>query len=307
MVVPKSITMVYLVQKKINGHVYLYFVESARVNGKAKWIWQEYLGPEKHIKATASKAGGANFTVTTYDFGLPVALMRVAEKLDLIGIIDRYTGKRDQGFSVGQYVAIATLNRCIKPFSKSRVHGWFETTYLQDFIPPVATYLDAMAYANHFEYLTEAAIEQVQAALNEKLRSEYGVAMGELVYDPINFYTYINPGGDDALPQHGHPKDGRRTLRLVGLALLCTQDGGIPLLYDVYSGNVQDAVLFKTELPKVIARAGDLGQQAKEVVLSFDKGNNSPDAFSQIDAAGLTFVASVRPSMAKDLAVVPAS
>ncbi len=112
--------MVYLVKKKINGQIYLYLVESARVNGKAKWVWQKYLGPEKQIKATASQAGAANFTVTTYDFGLPVALMRVAEKLDLIGTIDRCTGKRDQGLSVGQYAAIATLNRCIKPLSKGR-------------------------------------------------------------------------------------------------------------------------------------------------------------------------------------------
>ncbi len=72
-----------------------------------------------------------------YDYGLPVALMTIAEKLDLIGIIDRATSKRQQGLSVGQYVAIASLNRCIKPLSKHQLLNWFYTTYLQHFFPKI--------------------------------------------------------------------------------------------------------------------------------------------------------------------------
>jgi transposase len=298
--------MVYLVKKVIKNKVYLYLVESARVNGKVKRIWQKYLGPEDNLKLAAINLSKPPLVVIIYDFGLPVVLMQIVKKLDLIAIIDKVITKREQGLSVGQYITIAALNRCIKPVSKNKILGWFGTSYLQKFFPKVETYLDSMAYTNHFEYLNEINIEEIEKEINLKLKSEFNVDLSQLVYDATNFYTYIEPEDEDAIPQHGHSKENRSTLNLVGLALLCSQDGAIPLLYDVYPGNVQDAQEFKWQTPKIIDRIKAINQDPNSIILSFDKGNHSQDVFSEIDKAGLYFVVSIRPSMVKDCASIPA-
>src|SRR5208337_184871 len=103
------------------GNVYLYLQENQRVNGKVKRVWQVYLGPEKTIKDHAALIASPTFTVDNFDFGLPVALMQIVDKLGLIDIIDKRAPKRKQGWSVGHYVVLAALNRCIKPVSKERL------------------------------------------------------------------------------------------------------------------------------------------------------------------------------------------
>jgi transposase len=297
--------MPHLVKRIKKGNAYYYLQENQRVNGKVKRIWQIYLGSEKSFKEHTAMITAPTFTVTNFNFGLPVALMQIVDKLDLIGIVDSFAPKRKQGLSVGQYVVLAALNRCIKPVSKEQLRGWFETTYLQHFFPPIDTYLDAMAYTNHFEFLTEDNIFQMQQEIQRRLVDRFGVDMTSVVYDTTNFFTYINPDDDVDLPQHGHSKQNRATLNLVGLSLLCTRDGGVPLHYDVYPGNCQDATQFKAELPRIIDRAKRLGVVPEIITMTFDKGCISPDAFKVIDEAKLHFACSIRPSMTKDLADLP--
>ena len=294
--------MVHLARKKVKGHTYLILQENQRVNGKVVHVWQQYLGPEEEIKENAALVKKPDFEVATYAYGLPAALMQVVAKLDLVQAINRRVGKRQQGLSVGEYVTIAALNRCIEPLSKNQLHEWVKTTCLGDYFQFTDTAISSMAYSNHFNYLTPENLAQVQRDLNEHLRGAFGVSMDQLVYDLTNFYSYVNPGEGEDLPRHGHSKDHRATLNLVGLSLLCSQDGGVPLFYDVYPGNKQDAAVFKEELPRVLQTATDAGVAPSEVVVTFDKGNNSPDAFEVLDNAGLCFVCSVRPSMVKDLA-----
>jgi transposase len=247
----------------------------------------------------------ASFTLNTKpiikitDFGLPVALMQIVEKLDLITAINRYSPKRNQGLSLGHYIALDALNRCIKPKAKENFLGWFQTTFLQQMFPAITTYLDAAAYTNHYAYLTDRIIQQIQAEINLQLVAKFNINMKQLIYDPTNFYTFMNPDGDDCLAKHGHSKENRATLNIIGLALICTKDGGIPILYDVYSGNLQDSTVFQAEVPTIIKQIQALDQDETKTTLTFDKGNNSDTIFAQFDAAQITFIASIRPSMLK--------
>jgi transposase len=299
--------MVYLVKKKIKNKIYLYLVESARINGKVKRIWQHYLGPEDSIKDAVNTFSKPPLDVTVTDFGLPVALMQIVKKLNLIEIIDKIVQKREQGISVGQYLVIAALNRCIKPVSKNKIAGWFNNTYLPHFFPKFETYLDSMAYTNHFSYLNPMNISKITEEINQVLQSKFHVDLEHLVYDTTNFYTYINPEDEDCLPQHGHSKENRQTLNLVGLSLLCTQDGTIPLLCDIYQGNVQDAQEFKWQISEIIERIQSLHKNPEDIILTFDKGNHSEEAFRQIDQANLCFIASIRPSTVKEYASLSSS
>jgi hypothetical protein len=53
-----------------------------------------------------------------YQFAAPLALHQIAEEIGLIEVINRHTKKREQGFSVGEYLHLITLNRALDPRSK---------------------------------------------------------------------------------------------------------------------------------------------------------------------------------------------
>jgi transposase len=301
--------MVHLVRKEVKGNIYLYLEETARVNGKPKRIWSKYLGPENSIK-DASKLGLSleASEINPIDFGLPVALMKIVKQLDLIKIIDQATFKRQQGFSVGEYMVISAINRCVNPVSKHQIQEWFENSFISQTFSGRETYLNSMAYSNHYDYLTDQALEKIEDALATKLKRDFHVDMSQLMYDPTNFYTY-NQGDEDeeeGLAQFGHGKEGRASLRIVGLSLVCSQDGGVPLFSHSYPGNIPDASLFKSQAKIINTRIKklDLGEES-EVLLTFDKGNNSDAAFAEFDKGKAYFLASLRPSMVKDLAEIP--
>jgi transposase len=303
--------MVHLTRKILKGNPYLYLEETGRVNGKPRRIWSKYLGPENKIKDLAS----LEFSIDTseiepLDFGLPMALMQLVEKLDLVRIINNATFKRKQGLSVGEYMVISALNRCVKPVSKRKIRKWFDSTALDALFPNHETYLDSMAYTNHYDYLTDRAFEKIEKEITQKLNQNFQVDMSQLMYDPTNFYTYCQSDEEDEesmLAQFGHGKEGRTNLRIIGLNLVCTQDGGVPLFFNTYPGDVPDSALFKEQVKTIKDRIDglNLGKDI-EIVLTFDKGNNSEKAFAELDKSRVFFLASIRPSMVKDLAEIPA-
>ncbi|MHA1300264.1 MAG: IS1634 family transposase [Candidatus Helarchaeota archaeon] len=295
--------MVFIERKTKKGKTVLYLTHKARINGKSKRVLHIYLGPEERFLKHAENIKlelKPDFEIATYDFGMPVVLMKLAERLDLINIINKCTPKRQQGLSVGEYILIATLNRCIKPRSKKQIKKWFYSTYLQRKFPKIETYLDSMAYTNHFQYLTEESIDKIEEKINSTLLTEFKVSMDQLLYDPTNFFTFINPK-EQALPRHGKSKEGRNTLNLVSLSIFCTRDGGVPVMHHVYPGGVHDAKHFKTEYPKFLARLQKLGISTAEITLVFDKGNISEEVFQIINSSRINWIVSVRPSSHKDL------
>jgi transposase len=292
--------MPFLIKKKIKGNIYLYLAKNARIDGKTRRIWEKYLGPINKIDEKTEILIDTEPSIMTLDFGLPITLMQLIQQLDLIEIINECTNKRSQGLSVGHYVALAAINRCVKPTSKVKLRRWFEHTALFKEFPPIDTYLDSMAYTNHFKYLTPEVIEDIEARINKKLVEAFDVSMNTLFYDPTNFFTFINPKEGSELPKHGHSKEGRFTLNLVGLSLFCTKDGGLPVLHEIYPGNVQDAKLFKQQVPRLLERLKRVGIAPEEICLVFDKGNLSQEAFDQINAAGIHFICSIRPSTQKE-------
>lgn len=295
--------MVYLEKKKISGNTYLYLVISTKINGKTKRVWQKYLGPEKKFMKKAEQIKlqlDDSYDLKTSEFGLEFALFRLAQQLNLVQLIDDNVSKRDQGLSVGQYILIAVLNRCIDAKSKSRLDWWLKKSILKDLLPAIESYLDATAYTNHFQYLTQEILDQIQLQLNDTLRSKFAIKMDQLFYDPTNFYTYINPK-HQLLPRHGKSKEGRHTLNLIGLSLLCTRDTGLPILHQVYPGNEQDATHFKIQHKRLLDHIRQQKLNPSEITLVFDKGNISEEGIKGLDGAKMKFICSARPSCHKDL------
>jgi len=302
--------MVYLTRKKKNGKYYLYLEKSAWINGRSRRLWQKYLGPEDKLQDLDFN-GLLTKHVDTIDvqiieFGVSAALWQMAEEINLTGIIDAHTGKeRNQNLSLGEYITIAAINRCVAPCSKSKLKRWYEKDWLSTRYDVDPKVLNAQTYWNHFQYLSKEVLAQIELALGQIVVDKYDLDLDSLFYDPTNFFTFSKGGEGSELLQFGHSKENRNGCRLVNYSLLCARESGIPLMHETYAGNVQDAREFK-EVPQRIAnRLLALGRDPERITLVFDKGNHSKEAFAAIDQMGLGFVASRKNSTHKELLHTP--
>lgn len=298
--------MVHVTKKKKKGRVYLYLEETGRVNGKSKRLWQRYLGPEHEFKELSKIALKVDIETETIEFGLIAGLLLMAKKLGVVDIINTITNKRKQGLSVGKHMLFAAINRCVEPVSKSQLKEWLESTVLKKIYPKLGSALDSRSYWTHFRYLKEEIIESIGDEINRALIRKFDVDFSNLLYDPTNFFTYINPKKpNQTLPRHGHCKEGRFTLNIVNFSLFCALDGGIPLLHLVYPGNIPDSKSFKNALERLKQRLRQIDVLATNITLTFDKGNLSKDAFAFIDEEEFDYIVSIRPSTRKALLLIP--
>ena len=77
------------------------------------------------------------------------------------------------------------------------------------------------------------------------------IALSSICYDGTNFYTFLDTFNTRcSLAVRGKNKQGRDNLRQVSYALFCAADGQLPLFYDVYQGNRNDARQFSQVLER---------------------------------------------------------
>ena len=141
-----------------------------------------------------------------------------------------------------------------------------------------------------------------------------GVDVPGVALDMTNFATFIaTSNGKAPAAQRGKAKQKRTDLRLVGLGLVVTRDGGLPLTWHAYPGDRPDVTQFpdmitqlKTRYQAVCAAAGQPADAAGMTVV-FDAGQNSEANFAHLAAAGLGYIGSVPASDCPDLTALPAS
>ncbi|MGH9269274.1 MAG: IS1634 family transposase, partial [Acidimicrobiales bacterium] len=127
-----------------------------------------------------------------------------------------------------------------------------------------------------------------------------------LVLDMTNFATYIDSANDRAdIAQRGHAKQKRTDLRLVGLGLVVTTDGGIPLCSHAYAGNPPDVTQFAGIVTELVERWGALAN-SNDLTLVYDAGQDSEANQAHIEASPLHFVGSLPPSDFPELLAVGA-
>src|ERR1700749_2478541 len=113
-----------------------------------------------------------------------------------------------------------------------------------------------------------------------------------------NFATFIDTANGRApIARRGKAKQKRADLRLVGLGLVVTRDGGVPLLSHAYPGNKPDVTQFPLMIRALEARhsalAAAAGQDGPEMTVVFDAGQNSEASFALLAGTDLRYVGSV--------------
>jgi transposase len=294
------------VGKKQDGKTYYYLTESARVNGKPRIVSQQYLGSADEIAQRLSEAGpGEPQRSRHVAFGDVAAVWNVLDRLGVVGIIDDVVGARrsDAAASVGTYIALACLNRVVAPCSKLAFAEWWEKTAGDRVVSHFSSgALDHRRFWDAMDAISPKDLIEIERRVTAALVSAFDLDLSGLVLDMTNFATYIDSANVRApIAQRGHAKQKRNDLRLVGLALVVSTDGGIPLVSHAYAGNRNDVTQFAEVVAELVARWGALASETNELTLVYDAGQDSEANQAAIAASPLHFVGSLPPSQHPEL------
>src|SRR6266480_3207563 len=294
-------------KRRADGRTYYYLVESARVEGKPRIVSQQYLGSAAEV---AAKLAGAQTGTPVRSqhkrFGDLAAVWSVLERLGVAEVVDAVVPRRgDAGATVGTYLALATANRIVAPCSKLGFADWWATTAGPRWVKLPAAALDHRRFWEAMDRLSEADLRTIETELGRRIVTEYGLDLSGLILDMTNFATYIDSGNERApIAQRGKAKQKRVDLRLVGLGLVVTRDGAIPLLSHAYPGDRPDVTQFPRLLDELTARFRQLADNVADLTLVYDAGQNSTTNHEQVEASRIGFVGSLPPSDHPDLLAI---
>jgi transposase len=299
--------MATIIKKKKKGRPYYYAVESKRINGKPRIVWQKYLGTVDSLLLHAKRNQPPKPKETViFEAGGVSALLGIAQRLDLLNLINTVIPKRQQGATVGHYMLLAALNRALEPCSKIAIGDWYESTVLRRLWKFPKSVFSSQRFWDHMDMLTEEKILTIQEKLIPHIKSKFGFNSELLLYDTTNFFTFLATTNNRAnLPQRGYSKAKRHDLRQVGLALLVTRDFQIPLLHHVYQGNIPDVALFPQLSKDMIARYRKISDDYKEATLIFDRGNSSDEIMEQIVVSPIHFIAALTATRLPEMLATP--
>jgi len=309
-----------IVGKKRGNQTYYYLVESARVDGKPRIVEQQYLGSTAEVMARLAGAPAGSPERTQHrTFGDLAAVWAILERLN---VAERSTRRADPGAPMPVRRSGPTWHwppptGSSRPCSKLAFANWWATAGpLVTKVPVAAT--DHRRFWDAMDALDVDKLAAAERAIAAAMVTEFGLDLSGLALDMTNFATFIDSANDRAPnARRGHAKQKRNDLRLVGLALVVTRDGAIPVTSHVYPGNRPDVTQFTDVLDELTSRyatlfttgdgddARDGGARAAPTVV-FDAGQNSAANFAHLKESGLHFVGSLPPSDFPDRLAVPA-
>ena len=303
--------MASLIKKTQGGKQYYYLVESARVNGKPRIVNQTYIGPVDEVVARLEQSGPGEPDRTAHRaFGDIAAVWSIIERLDVRGVVDEVMGPRrsDAAASVGTYIALIVLNRVIAPCSKLAFADWWGTTIGDRLVRIPTAGLDHRRFWDAMDQIDVDQLTEIERRLTVGMVETFGIDLSGLALDMTNFATYIDSTNAAApVAQRGHAKQKRTDLRLIGLGLVVSTDGGIPLLSHTYPGNRPDVTQFTAVVDELVCRWGDLAAHTDNLTVVYDAGQDSIVNQTHIDQTALHHVGSLPPSDHPDLLAIPSS
>ncbi|MEW6352623.1 MAG: IS1634 family transposase [Thermodesulfobacteriota bacterium] len=305
------------VTKKINGQPYLYLVRKGRKNGKPTNVETFYLGKPDRLAATLGLVPGSEpvalFPVgaVSREIGASAALWCEAQRLGLVDLIDDVlegkARRSDSAVSYGELLVALAIQRAIAPRalkSVKQLRSWYERCGLRDFLPLRSAGLDARRADEALSRLRSADLEKLDAEITRQTIKIHDLSLETLSFDATNFDSYAAAGTSCCLLKRGNAKSKKKNLRVLGLGMMVTADGGVPLLSFVYPGNKADVTSFKSFLRRVKAR-GDRLPIDQDSTIAFDGGNISADVVKKLGASYLQFVARLPHEHAPEASAIP--
>jgi len=292
-----------LVAKTVRGRKYWQIVESRRVNGQPRSFVVAHLGRPETLLARLQQGPGAT-RVRSVTHGAVAALWARAQALDLAALIDAQVSRdrrgrlpQRDGLTPGQSLVLAALARACRPLSKRAFAAWAQGTSLGRLAGVAVSRLTSQHFWDQMAAVPAAALPAIEEAVVRQVVAQEGLAPDTLFYDTTNFFTFIDStNARPMLPRRGHNKQKRHDLRQLGLALVVSRDGQLPLFHLLYAGDRPDVRTFPEVLTSVRTRLERLFGTAPPLTLVYDKGNVSRATQAQVADTALHYVTSLVPS-----------
>lgn len=280
----------YVFERDVNGRRYRIAAQSVWDPARGRSVArQTVLG-----SATAAPVAdlGATRTVGTRAVGDVGALVWVAEQLDVIAHIDRACGNLGAkgGPSVGELAVAVAIQRACSPGPKRDLKEFLDGSVPRVSCLPAWAF-SGQAYHRVAQQVGDEQLEQAQIAIARAAVARFELSCDVLAFDTTNFDTHIATVTPGDLARRGHAKSKRRDLRVVGLGVLVSETGHVPLLYRTYAGNSSDQAVLDGCLDglKSLHQSLDEGerrQQGAQRTVVRDGGFWSPQLELDLDVAG---------------------
>jgi transposase len=280
----------HVFEREVNGHRYRIAAQSVWDSTRGRSVARQVvLGPAAP-PPVADLA--ATRTVGTRALGDVGALIWVAEQLDVIGHIDRACGHlgAKNGPSAGELALGVAIQRACSPGPKCDLGDFLDGSVPRLSCLP-GTAFSGQAFHRVAQQVTEPALEQAQVAISQAAVARFHLSTDVLAFDTTNFDTHIATLTPGQLPQRGHAKSKRSDLRVVGLGLLVSETGHVPLLYRTYPGNGSDQGVLEAcleglkRLHQALDEGTDRAQPAQRTLVR-DGGFWSPQLELDLDRIG---------------------
>ncbi len=281
-----------MIGKKVNGRTYYYLAESARVDGRPRIVSQRYLGSADDIAAAVAGAAGAPEHSRHLAFGDVAAVWSTLERLSVARIADEVAGGRGGQLPIGACLAVAVLHRLTG--ATMEIADWWPTTAAARFVrpkPPAGGWTAPRLW-RRLDKLSVPEMERIEAELAAVVRKIAGGGAA-LAVDVPGFATFVASAEAMAI--------GTRATTLVGLGLVVTGDGAIPLVSRAYRRDVPVVASFGAMAEQLSARHRRLA--GRDVTLVFDTGQHSQLNLS----TGPHFVGALPPADFPELLSRPAT
>jgi transposase len=280
----------HVFEREVNGHRYRIAAQSVWDATRGRSVARQVvLGP---AAAPPVADLGATRTVGTRSVGDVGALVWVAEQLDLVGQLNRVCGNvgAKGGPSVGELVVAVAIQRACAPGAKRKLAEFLNRSVARVSCLPSAVFT-GQAFHRVAQQVTDRQLEQAQVAIAQAAVTRFELATDVLAFDTTNFDTHIATVTPGELARRAHAKSKRRDLRVVGLGVLVSETGHVPLLYRTYAGNGSDQGVLQAcldglrELHEALDAGAGRSTPAQRTLVR-DGGFWSPQLELELDVVG---------------------
>jgi len=293
-----------------------------RGSGPSKVVTQDiYLGSADTI---LRRLQDGPVEVHHRSFGIEMAALSVIKEIGIIEAVDSVVTKRDQGMSVGNYIALGILAKLASPNASWHSFAkWLSHTALPDHCNLPRNLLDGQNFWDAFDkiipesslrkrlaqnpdaLMDDDTVLEIEEAIWKRILERYEISINTILYDNTNFFTFIAPENPAQLPKNGHNKAGRHERRQVSLAVATVRDFSLPFLHITYPGNIHDSTVFPDFLTRLVRRVAALAKEAEHLLLVFDRGQNSKANIKKVRGLQIHAVGGLSWNHHKDLLNVP--
>lgn len=218
----------------------------------------------------------------TRECGDVALLWHLAQRLNLVEILDQSSKKREQGFSVGMLSLLMAIHRDSDPQSKLAFMDWYPKTILPELAKLKIEEVNYEHLLRSLDYWDDEAIAEVETKVFLQLAIGFGIGPKAVVWDSTSCYFEAQT---NSLIKKGYSRDHRPDLPQVNIDLFMDIDSHLPLYSRSYEGNCVDVDRF----PKAIKELATQFANWRPMIIS-DCGVISDQTLLLLKQLGYSFI-----------------